>query len=85
MSEENNYLLTFELSEKKNELCIHTDETGMEFLIGELTRLSERVKNDKTDHIHLMTKEWGGGELSSESQGEEILNHVKIYCWKTNK
>jgi len=40
------------------------------------------AKNNKTEHIHLMTKEWSGGELSSESQIGEIINHVTIYCWK---
>lgn len=76
------HLLTFELSETKDQLFIHSDESGLRFLIDELTRLSERVKATDTDHIHLMTKEWGGGELSSESQGDEVLNYVKIYCWK---
>jgi hypothetical protein len=85
MPQENDYLLTFELSKEKNELFIHMDENGIDFLIDELTRLAERVKRGETDHTHLMTEEWGGGELSSESQGDEVLNHVKIYCWKTNK
>ena len=81
MEEEYNHLLTFELVKDKDELHICTDESGLEFLIEELTRLLSWVKNEKTEHIHLMTKEWGDGELSSESQVGEILNHVKIYCW----
>lgn len=85
MPQENDYFLTFELSEEKNELFIHMDEKGIDFFIAELTRLAERVQKGETDHTHLMTEEWGGYELSSESQGDEILNHVKIYCWKTNK
>jgi len=75
------YLLTFELSKDKNELYICTDITGLENLITELTSLLRWSRSNKTEHIHLMTEEWGGHELSSQSQIGEVLNHVKVYCW----
>ena len=82
---ENDFLLTFELSGNKVELYVHTNLNGLRNLIEELEKLLKSAEKDENDHIHLMTEEWGGYELSSESQGDEVLNHVKIYCWKTNK
>ncbi len=78
------YLLTFELSEEKDELHICTDEGGLDFLIQKLTRLREKMKTEESEHIHLMTEEWGGSELSSESQIGEIINHVKIISWNSS-
>jgi hypothetical protein len=78
---ENNYLLTFELSKDKNELEVYTDLSGLKSLIEELSKLLKSAEEGKNDHTHLMTEDWGGYELSSESQGGEVLNHVKVYCW----
>jgi hypothetical protein len=78
---ENNYLLTFELSKDKNELEVYTDLSGLKSLIEELSKLLKSAEEGKNDHTYLMTEDWGGYELSSESQGGEVLNHVKVYCW----
>jgi hypothetical protein len=78
---EDNFLLTFELSEQKDELYIHSDLNGLRNLIDELNKLLKSAEKGGNDHTHLMSEEWGGYELSSDSQGGEILNHVKIYCW----
>jgi len=75
------FLLTFERSEHPEEIYIHTDLNGLENLIDELTKLFNSVQKGKSDHTHLMTEDWGGYELSNRSQGGEIINHVKIYCW----
>ncbi len=79
-------MLTFELhtDEKANELAIHGSAEGLEALANTLLRLVQKTKEGHFDHDHLMTKEWGGTELSSEPQSEdsELLNHVKVYCWK---
>jgi hypothetical protein len=79
------YLLNFELSDEKDQLFIHGDERGLQFLIGELNNLLSQTKEGHFNHEHLMAEEWGGNELSSNSQGGNVLNHVKIYCWKGNK
>ena len=79
------YLLNFELSDQKDEIFINADEKGLQFLVDELNKLLSQTKEGNFDHAHLMTEEWGGYELSSDSQGGEIINHVKIYCWKGNK
>lgn len=75
------YLLTFELSEQKDEVHICTDITGLDSLIQQLTRLREKMKTEESEHCHLFTEEWGGFELSSESQIGEIINHVKVISW----
>jgi hypothetical protein len=79
------YLLNFELSDQKDELFIHADEEGLKFLVSQLNKLLSQTKEGNFDHAHLMTEEWGGYELSSESKGGETINHVKIYCWKGDK
>ncbi len=35
---------------------------------------------DKNNHVHLMTPEWGGDELTSTQQSPvaTLINHVKI-------
>lgn len=76
-----NFLLTFERGGHSDELKIHTDLNGLENLIDELNKLLKSAEKGVNDHTHLMTEEWGGYELSFESQGGEVLNHVKIYCW----
>ena len=75
------FLLTFELNKQKDTLDIHTDSNGLENIIDELTKLLKSAEKGTNEHIHLMTEEWAGYELSSESQGGEILNQVTIYCW----
>ncbi|WP_316357967.1 Imm32 family immunity protein [Candidatus Neptunichlamydia sp. REUL1] len=76
-----NYLLTFE-SDTKNELIeVHCDQKGLEKLKCIIDSL---LLTDAPDHVHLMTKSWGGNELSDEQQSPEntIANHVKIFKWK---
>lgn len=63
MSDEN-FLLTFELSEDCTSLEIHSDEVGLELLEQVCSRLRKGH-----GHEHLMTPAWGGQELSEEKQG----------------
>ena len=74
------FLLTFEQDERKDVLYIHADLNGLENLIDELNKLLESARKSGKDHIHLMTEEWSGYELSSESQGGEIIHQVNIHC-----
>lgn len=78
---ENDYLLTFELSEGKDELGIFTDLSGPKLLIEELNKLLNSGKKGSNNHTHLMTEDWGRNELTSKAQKGEVLNHVKIYCF----
>lgn len=76
------YLLSVELSEDRDQLVIHGDEKGLRYLIEQLERLIVDTKEAHFNHVHLMTPEWGGNELSPETQGGTVLNHVEVYCWK---
>ncbi len=79
------YLLTFELDCKNGILEIHGNQKGL----GQLKNLIDSLllkTND--DHIHLMTENWGGHELSDDKQclENELINHVKLFKWvKKNK
>jgi hypothetical protein len=81
---EKRYLLTFEVDAKNEMLEIHANQKGLEKLKGVIDSLLSR---SDCDHVHLMTTEWGGDELSSEKQNQEneIINHVKIFKWVDNE
>lgn len=75
-----NTILTFEMNERDQILEIHTDETGINRLLELLVNLN---KKKEPDHIHLMTANWGGEELTPDKIGDEniAINHVKIFKW----
>jgi Immunity protein 32 len=58
------------------EVAICFDKEGLEKLISQLQRLQ-----NKKDHIHLMTSEWTGSDLTSEKHGGDnyiLINHLRI-------
>jgi hypothetical protein len=74
-------LLTFEFDTDHVE--IHGNESGLRYLIEQLQQLIDCTKANQFDHIHLMTEEWGGHQLTSTLQGKgEIIDQVTIVCWK---
>jgi hypothetical protein len=68
-------MLTVELK-GVDEVEIHCDRDGLVELIERLNLLLQR-----TDHIHLMTKSWGLGDLSEQLQGTgtTVVHHLKVY------
>lgn len=75
-----NYLLTFEWDADNEVLEIHGNEKGLEKLENIIKSLMAKADRD---HIHLMTKNWGGNELSDDKQCSEntLINHVKLFKW----
>ena len=73
--------MTFEWDPKNEVLEIHGNKQGIENLRNKLDLL---IASGGNDHIHLMTKEWGGEELSSEKQATEnhLIHGVKIFKWE---
>jgi hypothetical protein len=63
-------MLTFEFDEKGELLLIHGDPAGLQSLVETIQRLVDRTPDGKFDHDHLMSPDWGGDELSSESMGD---------------
>ena len=51
--------------------------------------LENFINNDKNEHTHLFTKEWGKGDLSSEKQNldenVELINLVTVRYFKDDK
>lgn len=74
-------MLTFESDKENEKLEIHGDKEGLLKLANILTEMAEQ---DSSEHRHLMTKDWGGSELSNDKQGlaNSLYNHVKIFYWK---
>lgn len=58
------------------EVEIYLDQGGLDFLLSQLSFL----KDKRTDHVHLMSSVWGGGELSDAVQNEGGLSvhHLKV-------
>lgn len=59
------------------EIELFIDTEGIDVLMGQLSLL----KACKTDHLHFMSDDWGGSELSSKpiGDGNAIIHHAKIY------
>ena len=76
----------FTLELDKNDLDsieLHLNKKGAELLKSVLDRLI--LANDN-DHLHLMSADWGGNELSSDLQSQnpdiQLIHHVRIMYWK---
>ncbi len=52
------------------------DQNGLH----ELCERLEWIRRGETDHFHLMTTEWGSGELQifQESEKEKLVHHFKV-------
>jgi len=71
-------ILSIELNEDKDKVEILFDKEGLIKLRHALEKID--LKNLGTDHVHLMTKEWGGDELTSEvmHEGNTLINDLKL-------
>lgn len=77
-------VLTIEF-DKENELAeLHLNKKGAKYLRELLDKL---IETDEQDHFHLMTKDWGGDELTMEKQNQseevDLLHQLKIMYWKS--
>lgn len=72
-------MLTFELHADGDELDVHLDAKGLQMLRAALAAVEQTG-----EHEHLMTKAWGGAELSEDKQAEDslLLNKVTIHFWR---
>ncbi len=75
-------VLTFEINETSEMLCIHGNRKGLEELKTYIDKLL--ATKSVPEHSHLMTTEWGGNELTSDKQSEsdKLIHHVKMFLWK---
>lgn len=75
------HLLTFELSEKGDDLSIYGDAAGLRLLAERLLALAQKSETHSKPAIEqLSTSVWGGNELSLEPQGTEtkLVYQVRI-------
>lgn len=73
-------MLTFEWDKDSEQLEIHLDSKGLQALVKQINKMSDCEGNN---HLHLMTDDWGGEELSNEKQNakSQLIHHVKIFKW----
>lgn len=76
-------ILTVELDQRGELIELHLNKPGAEYLKNLLVRL---IEENQDEHLHLMTPNWGGDELSEAQQnsGEnmKLMNHLKIMYWE---
>ncbi|MDM4773069.1 Imm32 family immunity protein [Solimonas sp. SE-A11] len=72
-------MLSFEFSGNEK-LHLHGDREGLLQLADILIHLA---KSEEPDHVHLMSPELGGAELSDGPQGldKSSFKHVKVCVW----
>ena len=82
----NNYnnkdLISIEWDEIKETLEVHGSKAA---LIKLKNNIDDLIKSNTSEHLHLMSEEWGGNELSSQpfSKEDKVIHHVKIFLWKS--
>ncbi len=78
-----NKIFTIEIDEQGELVEMHLNKEGAEYLRDILNRVIE-VNSD--DHLHLMTPDWGGNELTEEKQNKsdtvKLIHHLKLMYWK---
>ena len=74
-------VFTLELDQQGEVVELHLNRIGAEYM-----RIDGLIVNNQNEHLHLMTPDWGGGELSAELQnlGDNIklIHQLKIMYWK---
>lgn len=68
-----------------DEVSIHADIAGLDFLIGRLQSIRNKLAHDECEHEHLMTESWGGWDLSEsigpKRDGWTLVHHVQLNGW----
>ncbi|MFC1498633.1 Imm32 family immunity protein [Verrucomicrobiota bacterium] len=83
----NDYLLEFETEPDGDVVHIHGSSAGLAYLIEQLSWLKQKVDQGQSEHVHLMTKDWGGpdsglsNELQDLSGNSKLVHHVKMLGW----
>jgi hypothetical protein len=74
------HLLTVQLTKEGQEVQVHCNREGLLKLTETLNRLARHTRQE---HIHLMTEDWGGGELTAEPASDDgmLVNLMTIYYW----
>lgn len=73
--------LSFEWDSENERLEIHgTSEALVDFA----KKLESLASQDESDHLHLMTQDWGGSSLSNDKQNSAaiLIHHVKVLVWQ---
>jgi hypothetical protein len=82
------FLLTFEVGPDGDEVRVHGDAAGLRALARRLEWLAQAAERGAYEHAHLLTEDWGGGELSNVPQETDgpgrLAHHVKLYAWPTS-
>ena len=83
------HLLAVETNNDGDVVTVHADVLGLRALVKAFQRLLDHAERGKPEHDHLMTEDWGGGDLSSKPQATDgvtrVVHHVKLYGWPTSE
>jgi Immunity protein 32 len=83
------HLLAVETNDNGDVVTVHADVHGLRALVKAFQRLLDHAERGEPEHDHLMTEDWGGGDLSSTAQvtdgATRVVHHVKLYGWPTSE
>ncbi len=78
-------MITAETEKRGDVVNVHLDVAGIDRLIKDLLMLKSKLAAGERDHLHLMSEDWGGHELSTQprdlSGKTTLVHHVKIHGW----
>lgn len=79
-SSKNSHVLTFEWDKENQILEIHGNTEGLKLLKNKIDLI---INKKEMNHTHLMSREWGGDEIteSKQSHTNDMINSVKIFKW----
>lgn len=65
-----------QIEDGQGEVEIYLNEEGLDFLLSQLAFL----KQERTEHVHLMTPLWGGDELTEDkhNQNSLLIHHLRL-------
>ena len=76
----NEKMVSVECDQSREVVELHLNRPGLDYLIDVLSRLRDATP---PEHVHLMSSDWGGGELSGSAQNPDFVaaKHLKVCLW----
>lgn len=82
--------LSIEIGAKSNQVFIHGTPQKLRWLAGEITKIASAAEAHEESHLHFMSSDWGGKELSNTIVGNSgesafLAQQLIIYGFRSNR
>ena len=79
-------MLTVEKDKDAEQVYIHGAPEKLQWLAAKLDAIAAEAEKSGHAHIHFLSEDWGGSELSNQLAGhkesDSIINHLIVYGHK---